>query len=144
MAEAGALLLPDGDSWRVAAGEGLRRLEHRYVLAADSWLVHHRQAHKGAIIDRTDVARERCRARRSRAHSTSWRRRCPASRHPALCQRATTQPSASATSTALAALGDTRPDAAARGRDRHADSLARALRRVPAARPIRPGDRYST
>ena len=57
-AGAGALLLPDGDIWRVAAGEGLRRLEHRYVLAADSWLVTTiASRHKGVIIDRTDVAR---------------------------------------------------------------------------------------
>ena len=57
-ASAGALLLQDGDSWRVAAGEGLRRLEHRYVLSADSWLVTTiASRHKGVIIDRTDVAR---------------------------------------------------------------------------------------
>ena len=57
-AGAGALLLPDGDTWRVAAGEGLRRLEHRYVLSSDSWLVTTiASRHKGVIIDRTDVAR---------------------------------------------------------------------------------------
>jgi hypothetical protein len=57
-ATSAALLLPDGDTWRVAAGEGLRRLEHRFVLTADSWLVTTiASRHKGVIIDRTDVAR---------------------------------------------------------------------------------------
>ncbi len=57
-ATAGALLLPDGDVWRVAAGEGLRRLEHRFVLQGDAWLVTTiASRHKGVIIDRTDVAR---------------------------------------------------------------------------------------
>lgn len=55
---AGALLVPDGGRWRVAAGVHLRPLEHRYELDADSWLVHEiARGHRGAIIEDTDVAR---------------------------------------------------------------------------------------
>lgn len=57
-ADAGALLVPDGGRWRVAAGVQLRPLEHRYELDADSWLVDEIvRGHRGAIIEDTDVAR---------------------------------------------------------------------------------------
>jgi hypothetical protein len=57
-ASAGALLVPDGARWRVAAGVGLRPLEYRYELAESSWLVSTiALAHKGAIIEDSDVAR---------------------------------------------------------------------------------------
>jgi hypothetical protein len=57
-AVAGALMLPDGGRWRVAAGVGLRSLEHRYELDTDSWLVDEiARGYRGAIIDDTDVAR---------------------------------------------------------------------------------------
>jgi hypothetical protein len=57
-AGAGALLVPDGARWRVAAGVRLRPLEHRYELDADSWLVQQiARGDRGAIIDDTDVAR---------------------------------------------------------------------------------------
>jgi hypothetical protein len=55
---AGALLVPDGGRWRVAAGVHLRPLEHRYELDADSWLVNEiARGHRGAIIEDTDIAR---------------------------------------------------------------------------------------
>lgn len=57
-ASAGALLVPDHGVWRVAAGVNLRSLELRYELAADSWLVDTiATAHKGVIIEDSDVAR---------------------------------------------------------------------------------------
>jgi hypothetical protein len=57
-AGAGALLAPDAGRWRVAAGVGLRHLENRYELDADSWLVHEiARSYRGAIIEDTDVAR---------------------------------------------------------------------------------------
>jgi hypothetical protein len=57
-AGAGALLVPDGGRWRVAAGVHLRPLEHRYELDADSWLVDEiARGYRGAIIEDTDIAR---------------------------------------------------------------------------------------
>ena len=57
-ADAGALLVPDGGRWRVAAGINLRPLEHRYELDSDSWLVDEiARGYRGAIIENTDVAR---------------------------------------------------------------------------------------
>jgi GAF domain-containing protein len=57
-ADAGALLVPDGVRWRVAAGAHLRSLEHRYEVDGDSWLVTEVvRAYRGAIIENTDVAR---------------------------------------------------------------------------------------
>lgn len=53
-----ALLVPDGDVWRVSAGQGLRPLETRYQLTADAWLTSTVAAHgKGVIVEHTDVAR---------------------------------------------------------------------------------------
>ena len=69
-ADAGALLVPDDGVWRVAAGVGLRPLEHRYELADDSWLIEQiAQAHKGAIVQESDVAREQLHG----APLASWR-----------------------------------------------------------------------
>jgi hypothetical protein len=57
-AHAGALLVPDGGRWRVAAGLRLRPLEHRYELDSDSWLVDEiARGYRGVIIENTDVAR---------------------------------------------------------------------------------------
>jgi hypothetical protein len=57
-AHAGALLVPDGGRWRVAAGLHLRSLEHRYELDSDSWLVDEiARGYSGVIIENTDVAR---------------------------------------------------------------------------------------
>ena len=57
-AHAGALLMPDGGRWRVAAGLHLRSLEHRYELDSDSWLVDEiARGYRGVIIENTDVAR---------------------------------------------------------------------------------------
>jgi hypothetical protein len=69
-ADAGALIVPDEGSWRVAAGVGLRSLEHRYELHAESWLIQQvAQAHKGAIIEESDIAREQLQG----APLASWR-----------------------------------------------------------------------
>lgn len=69
-ADAGALLVPDNGVWRVAAGLGLRPLEHRYELHEDSWLIEQiAQAHKGAIVQESDVAREQLHG----APLASWR-----------------------------------------------------------------------
>ena len=59
-AEAGALLCRDGEVWRVAAGIGLRPLEHRYQLEPAHWLVRTLQLDRKAIVvEDTDIARER-------------------------------------------------------------------------------------
>jgi hypothetical protein len=69
-ADAGALLVPDEGSWRVAAGVGLRPLEHRYELHEESWLVQQvARAHKGAIIEESDIARDQLQG----APLASWR-----------------------------------------------------------------------
>ena len=58
-ADSGALLVPDGAAWRVAGGVGLRPLEHRYQLTAESWLVERVSASgKGILIEESDVARK--------------------------------------------------------------------------------------
>lgn len=69
-ADAGALLIPDDGAWRVSAGVGLRPLEHRYELHGESWLVQQvAQAHKGVIIEESDIAREQLQG----APLASWR-----------------------------------------------------------------------
>lgn len=69
-ADAGAVLVPDDGVWRVAAGVGLRPLEHRYELQDDSWLIEQiARAHKGAIVQESDVAREQLHG----APLASWR-----------------------------------------------------------------------
>lgn len=58
-AEAAALLLPDGDEWRVAGGAGLRPLEHRARLTEEHWLVANVViTGKGMLADDTDAARD--------------------------------------------------------------------------------------
>jgi GAF domain-containing protein len=57
-ADSGALLVPDGPVWRVAAGIGMRPLEFRYQLTAESWLVERVSASgRGILVEDTDVAR---------------------------------------------------------------------------------------
>lgn len=59
-APAAAVLAPEGPDWSVCGGHGVRMHEERIVLPSNHWLVHdlvHRR--RGAIIDRTDVARAR-------------------------------------------------------------------------------------
>jgi hypothetical protein len=57
-AHAGAVLVPDGGQWRVAAGVHLRAHENRYELDADSWLIGEiARGYRGAVIEDTDVAR---------------------------------------------------------------------------------------
>lgn len=58
--QACALLLPDGDRWRVSGSFGLRPTETRLTLESDHWLVRDlMQSRRGAIIDNSDVARAR-------------------------------------------------------------------------------------
>jgi len=57
-ADSGALLVPDEGVWRVAGGSGLRPLEYRYQLTAESWLVERVGASlKGILVEDSDVAR---------------------------------------------------------------------------------------
>jgi hypothetical protein len=57
-ADAGALLVPDGETWRVAGGIGLRPLEYRLQLTEDAWLVKQiADAGKGILVEDSDVAR---------------------------------------------------------------------------------------
>lgn len=59
-ADAVALLVPDDRVWRVSGGVGVRPLEARIILESDHWLVTHMMTHtRGAVIDRSDVARAR-------------------------------------------------------------------------------------
>lgn len=58
MAEAGALLVPDGAVWCVAGGVALRPLEYRLQLAPEAWLVANiATAGKGVLIQGSDIAR---------------------------------------------------------------------------------------
>lgn len=69
-ADAGALLVPDEGTWRVAAGVNLRPLEHRYELDHESWLVQQvARAHRGAIVEDSDIARDQLQG----APLASWR-----------------------------------------------------------------------
>ncbi len=57
-ADSAALLVPDGQRWRVAADIGLRPVERRLELLPDSWLVTQvAQPEKGLLIEGTDIAR---------------------------------------------------------------------------------------
>jgi len=58
--EASAVLVPDGEIWRVAAGANLRPLEHRVQIDSVHWLVTEvvGQGH-GVTIRDTDIARTR-------------------------------------------------------------------------------------
>lgn len=69
-AEAGAILCPDGDAWRVSGGVELRPLEHRIVLQDDAWLVQEiAEQNLGMIIEDTDIARDKLHG----APLASWR-----------------------------------------------------------------------
>lgn len=58
MADAGALLVPDGALWRVAGGVSLRPLEYRLQLAEDAWIVENIATFgKGILIQDSDIAR---------------------------------------------------------------------------------------
>ncbi len=58
MAEAGALLVPDGAVWCVAGGIALRPLEYRLQLAPEAWIVANiATAGKGVLIQDSDIAR---------------------------------------------------------------------------------------
>ncbi len=67
--EASAVLVPDGEVWRVSAGAHLRPLEERLQITADHWLITEivRAGH-GVLIRDTDVARTRL----SGAPLASW------------------------------------------------------------------------
>jgi hypothetical protein len=57
-ADAVAVMLADGQQWRVSSGEGLRAREHRYCLASDHWLVTDlARTDRAAIVEDSDVAR---------------------------------------------------------------------------------------
>jgi hypothetical protein len=69
-ADAGALLVPDDGAWRVAAGIGLRPLEHRYELDTRSWVIQEvARAHLGVIVEESDIARDQLQG----APLASWR-----------------------------------------------------------------------
>lgn len=58
LAEAAALLVPDGACWRVTAGVNLRALEHRLELDESSWLVQEVALRGlGLLVEGTDIAR---------------------------------------------------------------------------------------
>ena len=57
-AGASAVLVPDNDVWRVAAGSGLRPLESRLQINAGHWLVNEIALRdRGLLIRNTDIAR---------------------------------------------------------------------------------------
>ncbi|HET6815607.1 MAG TPA: hypothetical protein VFH66_00065 [Mycobacteriales bacterium] len=56
----GAVLLPDDDVWRVCGATGVRPLEWRYVVEADSWLAATViEGGRGVIVEDSDIARQR-------------------------------------------------------------------------------------
>ena len=56
----GAVLLPDDGTWRVCGAIGVRPLEWRYVVEADSWLVTTViRGQRGVIVEDSDIARQR-------------------------------------------------------------------------------------
>ena len=68
-AAAVALLVPDGDLWRVAAGSGLRTLESRCEMRGDTWLVQMvARARKGMLVEGSDIVR----VKMSGAPLASW------------------------------------------------------------------------
>ncbi len=67
---AGAILVPDGDTWRVSGEVGLRPLERRYEIDDEHWLVGQLVSpRKGVIVEDSDIARERLRG----VPLASWR-----------------------------------------------------------------------
>ncbi|MFL6139676.1 MAG: hypothetical protein ACJ74O_18025 [Frankiaceae bacterium] len=58
-ASAAAVLVPDGEAWRVVGGRALRPLETRLVLHDDAWLVQHVAVNgHGLLVEDTDVVRQ--------------------------------------------------------------------------------------
>jgi len=58
--DASAVLVPDGDVWRVSASAHLRPLEERLQISSDHWLVTEVvEANSGVLIKNTDIARTR-------------------------------------------------------------------------------------
>jgi hypothetical protein len=58
--EAGVVLVPDGDYWRVSAGVGARHVEWRLAVPADAWLVDETiNERHGVVVEGTDIARQR-------------------------------------------------------------------------------------
>jgi hypothetical protein len=58
--QAGAVLVPDGEYWRVAAGLEVRHVEWRLALPADSWVIDETVGQRhGVIVEGTDIARQR-------------------------------------------------------------------------------------
>lgn len=56
--DASAVLVPDGDVWRVSAGDHLRPLEKRLQISSGHWLVTEVvEAGHGLLIKNTDIAR---------------------------------------------------------------------------------------
>lgn len=61
-ADAVALALPDGPSWRVTGGHELRPVEGRMLIAAEHWLTADLlHAHRGVVIEHTDITRAQLR-----------------------------------------------------------------------------------
>jgi hypothetical protein len=57
---ASAVLVPDGDVWRVSAGAHLRPLEERLQITSNHWLVTEvAAANHGVLIKDTDIARSK-------------------------------------------------------------------------------------
>jgi hypothetical protein len=68
---AGAVLVLDGATWRVAAGVGLRPLEHRLQLDEDHWLIAEvARRNRRLIVEHTDGVRPQLYA----APLASWER----------------------------------------------------------------------
>lgn len=69
-ADAAAVLVPDGPSWRVSGGVGLRPLERRLVLADEHWLVAEiALGGRAVLVEDTDVIRQQL----SGAPLAAWR-----------------------------------------------------------------------
>ena len=75
-ASAGALLVPDAGTWKVAGAVGLRPLEYRFELPAASWLVQTVAVGRmGLVIDDTDVVRRQLQGAPLASARHCWSRR---------------------------------------------------------------------
>jgi hypothetical protein len=69
-ADAAAVLVPDGQVWRVSAGVGLRPLERRLVLDDTHWLIEETAiGGRALLVEDTDIVRQKL----SGAPLASWR-----------------------------------------------------------------------
>ena len=69
-ADAAAVLVPDGQVWRVSAGVGLRPLERRLVLDETHWLVEETAVSgRALLVEDTDIVRQKL----AGAPLASWR-----------------------------------------------------------------------